>query len=136
MRASSLPIALTGLALITGQALTATPDLRGRWIGSLHTVQGTCPDGHSSTLVIARDHLSFAPADGVLVLRGARRDSNPDHLHAQLRLPGVDHEPVPMVFEAHPEGGAIVGLYGTPSCRASIRLKRPEDRPLQRALGR
>src|ERR1700709_1342670 len=116
MRASSFLITLASLASITGQASAATPDLRGRWIGSLHTMQGTCPDQHNSTLVIARDHLSFAPADGVLVLRGTRRDSNPDHLHAQLRLPGVDHKPVPMVFEAHPEGDAIVGLYGTPSC--------------------
>jgi hypothetical protein len=131
-------LSLTILAIIVltlGPGRAAVPDLRGRWVGSLHTLQGTCSDQRGSTLVIDRDHLSFAPGDGVLVLHG-RRGSDPTRLHAQLSLPGFNHKPVPMVFEAHPEGNAIIGLYGTPSCRASIRLERPEDRPLQRALGR
>ncbi len=126
-------IAVSGLGATT--AAVAAPDLIGRWTGSLHTLQGVCPEQRSSTLVVDRRHLSFAPADGALVLHG-RRGTDPARLHAQLSLPGVDHKPVPMVFEGHPDGDAIVGLYGTPTCRAKIRLTRPEDRPLQRALGR
>ena len=136
MRLAFLPRALALAAtLACGAAGPPPPDILGRWTGTLHTLQGNCPDQHSSTLVIDRRHLSFAPADGVLVLHG-NRTADPAHLHAQLLLPGVDHKPVPMVLEAHPDGRAITGLYGTPSCRAEIRLERPEDRPLQRALGR
>ncbi len=125
-------IALSGLTS-TGAA-RAAPDLIGRWTGTLHTLQGSCPEQRGSTLVIDRERLSFAPADGALVLHG-RRGTNPGRLHAQLSLPGVDHKPVPMVFEGHPDGKAITGVYGTPTCRAEIRLERPKDRPLQRAFG-
>ena len=127
-------LAMTSLATGPTEA-AAVPDLRGRWTGSLHTLQGSCPDVRPSTLVIDRDHLSFAPADGVLVLHG-RRGGDRARLHAQLSLPGMNHKPVPMVFEGHPDGDAIAGLYGTPTCRAEIRLQRPEDHPLRRALGR
>ncbi len=133
-----LPILLLSLAIASlGASGTqvAAADLRGRWTGSLHTLQGNCPDQHGSTLMIDRDHVSFAPADGVLVLQGRRR-RDPGHLHAQLDLPGINHKPVPMVFEGHPDGDAIIGLYGTPTCRAEIRLERPEDHPLRRAFGR
>lgn len=132
-----LPLLLvTAAILVAGIAgpSSAAPDLRGRWIGSLHTVQGSCPDRRPSTLVIDRDHLSFTPEDGVLVLMG-KRGKDRARLHAQLSLPGMDHKPVAMVFEGHPDGDAIVGLYGTPACRAQIRLARPEDHPLRRALG-
>ncbi len=135
MRLPLLLIILACTGLAAPDAAAAPPDLRGRWTGSLHTVQGSCPDFRPSTLVIDRDHVSFIPADGVLVLRG-KRGSDPARLHARLNLPGMDHKPVPMVFEAHPQGNALVGQYGTPTCRADIRLERPEDRPLQRALGR
>ena len=133
-----LPFLLAGVAASTlgiAASASATPDLVGRWTGSLHTLQGVCPEQRSSTLVIDRRRLSFAPADGALVLHG-RRDADPSRLHAQLSLPGVDHKPVPMVFEGRPDGDAIAGVYGTPTCRAKIRLERPQDRPLQRALGR
>ena len=132
-----LPILLLSLATASAAMIrpaAASPDLLGRWTGSLHTLQGSCPDLHSSTLVIDRSHVSFTPADGVLVLHG-RRGSDPARLHAQLSLPGVNHKPVPMVFEGHPDGDAIKGLYGTPTCRAEIRLERPEDHPLRRAFG-
>ena len=120
---------LPALALLLGgtsmaQAGNLSLDLRGRWIGTLHTLQGACPDQQSSTLMIDGHHLSFTPADGVLVLNGARVPGQA-HLHAQLRLPGADHKPFPMVFEGHPQGRAILGLYGTPTCRAEIRLHRP-----------
>lgn len=129
-----LLITLATASLGIARAEAATPDLGGRWIGSLHTLQGHCPE-RPSTLVVDQDHVSFAPADGVLVLQG-RRGHDRTRLHAQLSLPGMDHKPVPMVFEAHPDGDAISGLYGTPTCRAEIRLRHPEDHPLQRLLGR
>ena len=112
------------LSLLTPCQADAVPDLLGRWTGLLHTLQGTCPDAVPSTLIVGSVHLTFAPADGVLVLHGTRRRDS-SRLHAQLLLPGVNHKPVPMVFEGHPEGRSIIGMYGTPSCRAEIRLTRP-----------
>ena len=121
MRLRLLPLSCV---LLPTAATAASPDLLGRWTGTLHTLQGACPDAAPSTLIVGAAQVSFAPADGVLVLRGARgRDRG--KLHAQLSLPGIDHKPVPMVFEGHPDGRTIAGLYGTPSCRAEIRLKRP-----------
>ena len=119
-----LPLVLVLLSVLLPRPSGAAPDLLGRWTGRLHTVQGTCPDAAPSTLVVGGASVSFAPADGALVLRG-RRGHDRARLHAQLLLPGVNHKPVPMVFEGHPEGHEITGEYGTPSCRAEIRLKRP-----------
>ena len=110
--------------LLDGTRIAQARDLRGQWTGTLHTLQGTCPDQQNSTLMIDGHHLSFAPADGVLVLHGIRVPGQ-SRLHAQLALPGVNHKPFPMVFEGHPQGRAIVGLYGTPTCRAEIRLRGP-----------
>lgn len=135
MRPPLLPIAAAAVSLVLIQAARAAPDLGGQWTGTLHTLQGKCPDQSRSTLIVDHDHLSFAPADGVLVLHG-KRGPDRGRLHAQLSLPGFDHKPVAMVFEGHAEGHAIAGMYGTPTCRASIRLEHPEDHPLQRALGR
>ncbi|WP_428394763.1 hypothetical protein [Lichenicoccus sp.] len=116
---------LAALAFLLGGSIIAQArDLRGHWIGTLHTLQGTCPNTRSSTLVIDGHHLSFAPADGVLILQGMRVPGQ-TRLHAQLELPGANHKPFPMVFEGHPQGHAIVGLYGTPACRAEIQLRRP-----------
>ena len=109
--------------------------LRGAWSGTLHTLQGTCPSERPSTLVVHAGEISFAPGDGVLVLEGKVKPDG-QHLHAQLRLPGIDHHPVPMVFEGHAQDKVIVGLFGTPGCRAEVVLLRARDRPLQRALGR
>jgi|GEM_PF-1104719 len=137
---AAAPLLLGACLLLAAPLVPATasraadPDLDGRWVGTLHTLQGRCPDQSSSTLVVNEKELSFAPADGVLVLHG-RRTADRSHLHAQLVLPGTNHKPVPMVLQAHPQGRAIVGLYGTPTCRAEITLRRPDEHPLQRALG-
>ncbi len=121
MRLPSILI-LSGILLpITADA---SPDLLGRWTGTLRTLQGTCPDTAASTLIVGTRHVTFAPADGVLVLHGTR-GLDRAKLHAQLVLPGINHKSVPMVFEGHPDGRSITGLYGTPSCRAEIRLERP-----------
>ncbi len=131
-----LPLsAFTLLAVLAASSPAVSADLVGRWTGVLHTLQGTCPGASVSTLVIDHKHLSFAPADGVLVLHG-RIGPDPDRLHAQLALTGPDHKPFPMVFEGHPDGASITGLYGTPGCRAEIRLRRPVEHPLQNLLGR
>ena len=127
------PLALAAL-LFAGPGAGAEV-LHGAWSGTLRTLQGTCPIGRPSTLVIHAGEVSFAPADGVLVLQGKVRPDG-QHLHAQLQLPGINHHPVPMVFEGHAQDKAVVGVYGTPSCRAEVLLLRARDRPLQRALGR
>ncbi|WP_428374356.1 hypothetical protein [Lichenicoccus sp.] len=133
----SVLLAFVAVATVVATPAEAVPAevLHGSWSGTLRTLQGTCPTLRPSTLVIHAGEVSFAPADGVLVLEGKVKPDG-QHLYAQLQLPGVDHKPVPMVFDGHSQDKTIVGLYGTPSCRAEVLLLRARDRPLQRALGR
>ncbi|TLU71801.1 hypothetical protein [Lichenicoccus roseus] len=132
----ALPLLLTVVMLATASSPGAlAAPLQGTWSGTLHALQGSCPTERPSSLVVHGGRVSFAPADGVLVLHG-RVKPDGEHLHAQLELSGVDHKPVPMVFEGHRQDEAVVGQYGTPSCRAEVLLLRAHDRPLQRALGR
>ncbi len=133
MRLPLLPLVAFATLLVAAGARAAV--LHGAWSGTLRTLQGTCPIERPSTLVIHAGQVSFAPADGVLVLQGKVKPDG-QHLYAQLKLPGVDHHPVPMVFEGHAQDKVVVGQYGTPSCRAEVLLLRARDRPLQRALGR
>ncbi|MCH4022157.1 MAG: hypothetical protein LKH33_07930 [Acetobacter sp.] len=104
----------------TGHAL----DLSGNWVGRLVAEQGRCPDQNDSILSITPDAVSFAPGGGALVLQG-KPSEHMSRLHAQLILNDAKQHPLPMVFEGHPEGaGRIVGVYGTPACRAHIELRR------------
>jgi hypothetical protein len=116
---------------------SGTPgDPVGEWLGTLRTEKGTCPDRTPSRLQVEDGKVLFTPADGVLVLQG-RRKPDSDRLHAQLQLSDMNHHPLPMVFEGalRPDGTAIDGTYGTPSCRAQVTLVRPAANSLSHALG-
>lgn len=104
---------------------SAARDPLGDWTGMLVTEQGSCPDERESTLEIRSDGMYFSPGTGTLVLRGVP-DRKGRRYHAQLMRQDAKGKPFPMVFEGHPEGDAVVGTYGTPSCRAHITLTRPK----------
>ena len=130
-------VGLLGLpALLAGCAGGGAPDPVGEWAGTLHTEQGRCPDAMPSRLLVGSENISFVPGDGTLVLKGVRHPGDPA-LHAQLMLRDADHKPLPMVFEGAQaaDGKTIQGTYGTPSCRASVTLRRPDAHPLQRLFG-
>ena len=131
-------LAAIGLAACAGGA-AAHGDPGGTWIGRLQTVSGTCPDGEDSDLDVSGRGVVFVPGDGVIALRGRADKADPTDLRAQHAGATIDHKPYPMVFEARftpdANGGAVAGTYGTPECRATIRLHRPTHTALQRLLG-
>lgn len=110
-------------------------DPSGNWFGTLVTDKGKCPDERESVLQVEPDRVAFTPETGTLVLHGK---PDPDHhrFHAQLILMDMNHHPLPMVFEGHSEGDTIVGVYGTPTCRAHIVLKRAKSDAWKNFLGR
>lgn len=117
----------------------ASPPGIGTWVGRLHTVAGTCPDGQDSDLVVGADAVTFVPGDGVLSLRGPAPTAD-GAIHAQRLGTDINRKPLPMVFDGHVQpgpdgGGGIDGTYGTPTCRATVSLHRPTHSALQRLLG-
>ena len=130
------PLLLALLACVPLAAQAEPGDPVGEWAGTLVATQGTCPDRAPSRLLVSAADISFVPAGGVLVLHGTRRPG--PRLHAQLLLTDMNRKKLPMVFEGvlAPDGNRIDGTYGTPSCRAHVALLRPDNRPLQRLLGR
>ncbi|MCQ8277668.1 hypothetical protein NFI95_04295 [Acetobacteraceae bacterium KSS8] len=111
-------------------------NLQGEWAGTLRTEKGRCPTERPSRLLVDGKEISFVPGGGVLVLQGTRAPDGKS-LHAQLALTDADRKPLPMVFEGAmaTDGTSIDGTYGTPACRASIVLHRPEHHAFERALG-
>ncbi len=111
-------------ATSTDTARAAAIRLSGLWTGMLVADQGECPIEQASTLDIRHNDVTFAPANGALVLHGRL---HPDGtVHADLLLSDRSKKKLPMVFEGHPSGDTITGIFGTPSCRAHIVLKRAE----------
>jgi len=136
-----LPLAV---AACGGPQAPKPSDLDGTWTGPMHTVGGRCADGVDATLLIDGDRVLFSPASGVLTLEGHRKPDD-TALHAQLLLNDMNHKPLPMVFEGRsapeqaPDGHPslrIDGTYGTPTCRASVVLRRPAAQPWKNLLGR
>lgn len=110
---------------------------QGEWAGTLQTEKGRCPTDRPSRLLVDGKDISFVPGGGVLVLQGIRAPESKS-LHAQLALTDADHKPLPMVFDGTMavDGTSIDGTYGTPACRASITLRRPEHHAFDRVLGK
>ena len=135
MQAVGRLLAMTAWVVLAGCAAgTEATNPNGTWVGTLATSAGTCPDTQPSDLVVSAREVSFVPGDGVLALRG-KRGADPDALHAQRLGTDMNHHPLPMVFDARLEGGAVHGTYGTPTCRAEIVMHRPTDTGLIRVLG-
>lgn len=121
-------------AMASPALASAQDDPYGDWVGTLVTDKGTCPDTYESVLQIRSDKLFFAPATGTLVLHGTP-DKDHKRFHAQLMLKDAKDKPLPMVFEGHPEGDTIVGVFGTPNCRAHVVLQRPKNTGWSHFLG-
>ncbi|NHN89042.1 hypothetical protein [Acetobacter conturbans] len=115
-------------------ASDAQDDPTGDWSGMLVTDKGTCPTQRESVLQVQANRLFFAPATGTLVLRG-KPDKTSQRFHAQLVLKDMKGQPLPMVFDGHPEGDTIVGVFGTPNCRAHIVLTRPKGNAWKNFMG-
>ena len=113
---------------------SAQDDPLGDWVGTLVTEKGACPDQKPSVLQVRSERLFFAPGTGTLVLRGVPEKDH-KRFHAQLLLKDMKDRPLPMVFEGHPDGDTIVGVYGTPNCRAHIVLTRPQGSAWKNFMG-
>ena len=117
-------------------ATSAANDPYGDWTGTLVTDKGRdCPTEGPSFMQIEPDKIIFVPETGNLILRGVPNKER-QHYHAQLVLQDARKQPLPMVFEAHPMDDTFEGVYGTPTCRAHITLRRPESHPMDNFLAR
>ncbi len=134
--------ALLGMGLAGWQTMpalaasSAAEDPYGDWTGVLVTDKGQdCPTEGLSYMEIKPKKMIFVPETGNLILHGVP-DKERQHYHAQLILQDARKQTLPMVFEAHPVGDMFEGVYGTPTCRAHITLRRPNNHPLDNFLGR
>lgn len=117
-------------------ATSAANDPYGEWIGTLVTDKGRdCPTQGLSYMQIKPTKMIFVPETSNLVLRGVPNKER-QHYHAQLILQDARKQTLPMVFEAHPVDDTFEGVYGTPTCRAHITLRRPENHPMDNFMGR
>ncbi|MFT8440754.1 hypothetical protein [Acetobacter fabarum] len=117
-------------------ATSAANDPYGDWTGMLVTDKGRdCPTEGLSYMQIQPKRMIFVPQMGNLVLHGVPNKER-QHYHAQLILTDARKQPLPIVFEAHPIDDTFEGVYGTPTCRAHIILRRPENHPLDNFLNR
>lgn len=117
-------------------ATSSANDPYGDWIGVLVADKGRdCPTEGTSYMQIEPTKMIFVPETGNLVLRGVPNKER-QHYHAQLILQDARKQPLPMVFEAHPMEDTFEGIYGTPTCRAHITLRRPENHKMNNFLGR
>ncbi|GBQ94371.1 hypothetical protein AA23498_2008 [Acetobacter nitrogenifigens DSM 23921 = NBRC 105050] len=133
--AGALVALLPLLATPALAAQSAQDDPYGNWTGRLVTDRGSCPDQTDSVLQIQSDRLVFSPGTGALTLRG-RPDADHKRFHAQLKLTDASRRPLPMVFEGHPDGNTIAGVFGTPTCRAHIVMTRTASHPWSNLIGR
>jgi hypothetical protein len=134
MQGSRLGLLALSFALLAGcikrESFGSSYDLR--WVGPVTPVAGRCPAASQGTMtMVARDRsVTFAPSDGVIVLRG---NVAPDGtVHAGLDTLGADHRPFPLRLEASLSDAGVNGTYTTPICRERVELRSPQ--PLPRRL--
>lgn len=113
-------IALTLLAL--SACVSAPRGANGRWVGPVTPVAGTCDPAANGVLLVSPKSATFSPDNGILLLRG-HADAL-DHVTADLRTIGMNHQPYVLSFEGTMRGDQITGTYLTPRCRASVTLSR------------
>ena len=119
------PAAARRAAAAAACAAGAEHALRGRYVGTLMPQAGPACDAHGlSELIVGTKRFTFTPNGGVLSLRGTLPPPG-EPLHARLALPGMDHKPFAMAFDATPQqDGTIVGTLASPDCRSTIALRR------------
>lgn len=82
---------------------------------------GTCQESHG-TLVAGGGKFSFAPDDGVLVIRGIVQPDGT--LQGNLPLVGQNHAPFPLSVSGTLTRTEFGGTYTTPKCRARVAMRR------------
>lgn len=113
-------MALTLLAL--SACVSAPMGANGRWVGPVTPVAGTCDPAANAVLLVSPKSATFSPDNGILLLRG--HVDALDHVTADLRTLGMNHQPYVLSFEGTMLGDQITGTYLTPRCRASVTLSR------------
>ncbi len=103
-----------------GLSIAACTSLETVFSGSLQPVSGTCDPSQTAVLTLRHHAVAFAPNTGTLVLRGTTENSG--HISAELNLPGIDHKPYSLTFDATRQGDTIKGTYSTPRCRYAVAL--------------
>ena len=99
-----------------------------RFVGHLATTQGACGSGFdadgtaTATLMVRGPDVEFVPSDGVTVLPG--HVSAAGHVLAGSSVTGAEKKPFPQVFEGDRNGDEVSGVFATPRCRATVRLRR------------
>ncbi|CAK7192111.1 hypothetical protein COMNV_00296 [Commensalibacter sp. Nvir] len=120
-------LAIGTLFLAQCSSKLAEKNPEGDWLGTLKVTQGICPTDRSAALTIEKKTILFSPDNGALILRGVyNKKQRPRHFVARLDRSDMDHKPYPLVFEGRPQGETIIGIYGTPDCRATVVLHRPK----------
>jgi hypothetical protein len=120
-KARTAPTLLLLLAACANQeAVGATYDLR--WVGSLTPEAGRCEASDQATMtMLTRDRsITFAPTNGVLVLRGAMAADGA--VHAAFDAAGEGHKKFPLRFTGTLSKESVSGTYSTPICRARVIL--------------
>ncbi len=106
------------LALGLAFALTACAATPIRYAGTLTRTSGTCTSS-PATLAVRGTAISFAPADGVLILPGTVSDG---HVTASLATQGANGHPFPMDLTGTLTPTQFTGRFRTPECRADVVL--------------
>jgi hypothetical protein len=71
--------------------------------------------------------ITFAPGDGVLVLRGSLAADGT--LHAEYEATGAGHKPFPLKFDGTLSTSGVNGTFSSPICRAHVELHSPKPIP-------
>ena len=110
------------LAMSLAGCIVVPNGSNGRWVGPVTPVSGTCDPASQAVLLVSPAEATFAPDDGVLLLRGHADDHG--HVSADLRSTGFNHQTYLLTFTGELQDDRIVGTFITPRCRATVTLHR------------
>ncbi len=124
MKQTGLRFAPAGLLLLATTGLgvvgCGTPVVRNQTYVGTVTPDGACGQQSRATLSTAKGHFTFAPEDGVLLLRG---DVGQDGtLSGTLATTGADRKPYVMRFDGTLDAQHVTGKYVTPRCGFTVKL--------------
>jgi hypothetical protein len=116
-------VAATGLLLAAvgfGLAGCDTSAVRNQTYVGTVTPDGACGQQSHATLSTAKGRFTFAPEDGVLLLRGDVGAAGA--LSATLATTGADRKPYVMRFDGTLDPQHVTGKYVTPRCSFTVNL--------------
>jgi len=125
-RPTPFPAALAVSLISLSCALTACDgNSQAFYTGTLQPQGGTCDPPALATLQVRNNAILFVPRNGTVILHGSV--SAAGALHAEATLPGMDHKPYRLTFNApSAQTHTIEGQYLTPRCAYVITLKKTE----------